>query len=279
MIPSLKMVRSPVLHVSRPKRGQCIPGPRQLTRRHTRECVWILVSLAALVLACTTPNQNAQVIQPNPGETLASVPGPMPDFGPFDSIGEASFAACPVIMKQPHALIPVSKSDQNFRVYWRTASEYCAWLYSIDQKHVDMSLLVTSPVQDDPSRRRCDLPANVVDGRQPEAAIAYLVMLHNHPLDDKLSLADLQAIADMARIHGATAEFQGRRVSISIVAFFGQERDGTPTCAGFYHYVPAQGDNIIAYRVRDGRLTSHAVARVSWSGTGTPKIIPIEEQP
>jgi hypothetical protein len=56
----------------------------------------------------------------------------LPNFGPFASVAEAILAACPVIMRQPHALIPVPRTDQNFSVYWRTASEYCAWLYSVD---------------------------------------------------------------------------------------------------------------------------------------------------
>jgi hypothetical protein len=236
----------------------------------------LVVLLAA---ACTAPRPNPYVMSPDPGETLTSVPGNMPDFDSFTSISDAILAACPVIMRQPHALIPVPRTHQDFSTYWRTASEYCAWLYSTDGEHVEMSLLATSPVQDDPSRRRCDLPAHVMDRRRPDATVAYLVMFHNHPGGDGISLPDLYAVAGMARIHGLTTRFQGRQVSISIAAFFGRERDGKPECAGFYHYVPARSDEIIRYTVDDGRLERHVVARVVWSAEGTPKILPIEERP
>jgi hypothetical protein len=203
----------------------------------------------------------------------------MPGFGPFTSVSEAILAACPVIMRQPDALIPVPNTHQNFSVYWRTASEYCAWLYSVDDAHVDMSLLATSPIQGDPSRRRCDLPAHVADRRHPEAAVAYLVMLHNHPGGESISLPDLYAIAGMARTHGPTTQFQRQEVSISIAAFFGREREGKPECAGFYHYVPARSDEILRYTVDTRGLTRKVVARVVWSDGGNPRVLPIEEQP
>jgi hypothetical protein len=239
----------------------------------------LCVGLCVLLAACSAPRPNPYVVNLKPGETLTSVPGPMPDFGPFPRVSEAILAACPVIMRQPHALISVPRTHQNFSVYWRTANEYCAWLYSADGEHVEMSLLATSPVQDDPSRRRCDLPAHVADRRHPDATVAYLVMLHNHPGGESISLPDLYAIAGMARIHGPTTRFQGQQVSISIAAFFGREQDGEPKCAGFYHYVPARSDEIIRYTVEDGRLEGNVVARISWSAEGTPKILPIEERP
>jgi len=98
-----------------------------------------------LAAACTAPRPNPYVVTPKPGETLTSISGPMPDFGTYTSVSDALLAACPVIIGQPHALIPVSRDHQNFGVYWRTASEYCAWLYSIDGAQVDMSLMTTSP--------------------------------------------------------------------------------------------------------------------------------------
>lgn len=107
------------------------------------------IGLSVLLIACAAPSPNPHVVHPKLGETLTSVPGPLPNFGPFASVAEAILAACPVIMRQPHALIPVPQTDQNFSVYWRTASEYCAWLYSVDGEHVDMSLMATSPIQND----------------------------------------------------------------------------------------------------------------------------------
>ncbi|HZI11010.1 MAG TPA: hypothetical protein VE153_11525 [Myxococcus sp.] len=185
-----------------------------------------LASSVLLAAACATPGPNPDVVHPPPGQTLTSVPGPLPGFGPFTHVSAAILAACPVIMRQPHAVIPVPRSHQDFSLYWRTASEYCAWLYSADGEHVEMSLLATSPIQDAPSRRRCDLPAHVADTRRPQASLAYLVMLHNHPGGESLSLPDLYAIVGMARVHGATTLFQGQQVSISIAAFFGREREG-----------------------------------------------------
>lgn len=237
------------------------------------------ITLSILLIACAVPSPNPYVIQPKLGETLTSVLGPMPNFGPFESVGDAILAACPVLMRQPHALIPVPKTDQNFSVYWRTASEYCAWLYSVDGEHVDISLMAANPVQGDPSKRRCDLPARVADSRHPDATIAYLVMLHNHASGEILSPLDLNAIAEMASIHGATTQFRGQQISISIVAYFGQERDGKPECAGFYHYVPARSDEIMRYTVDNGRLTKKIVARVAWSDEGKPSILLIKERP
>jgi hypothetical protein len=237
-----------------------------------------LIGLNMLV-SCSSPRRNPYVIRPEPGEALTSVPGPMPDFGPFPSVSDAILAACPVIVRQPHAMIPVPSTHQDFSLYWRTASEYCAWLYSVDGAHVEMSLLTTSPVQDDPSRRRCDLPSHVADRRHSNAAVAYLVMLHNHPGGGSISLPDLQAIAGMARIHGPTTRFQGQQVSISVAAFFGRKREGQPECAGFYHYAPARSDEIIRYTIDEGRLGRKVVARVTWSAEGTPKILPVEERP
>ena len=104
--------------------------------------------LAGLALACGAHAPNPSVVTPAPGEALTSISGPLPDFGPYTSIADALLAACPVILGQPHAVIPVPRDHQNFGVYWRTASEYCAWLYSIDGAQVDMSLMTTSPVQD-----------------------------------------------------------------------------------------------------------------------------------
>ncbi|MFP2929823.1 hypothetical protein ACLESO_32450 [Pyxidicoccus sp. 3LG] len=239
-----------------------------------------LVGLCTLLVACASSGPSGHIVTPDTGETLTSIPGPMPDFGPFDSVADAILAACPVIVRQPHALIPVPRTAQDFGVYWRAASEYCAWLYSVDGEHVEMSLLATSRIQDDPSKRRCDLPARVADSRHPEATVAYLVMLHNHPSGASISVPDLYAIAGMASTHGAVQKFRGQQVSISIVAFVGKEnRDGTPGCAGFYHYVPARSDEIVRYTIDDERLMKQVVARVAWSVEGAPKVLPVGEQP
>lgn len=70
-----------------------------------------------LAAACTAPRPNPYVVIPSPGETLTSISGPMPDFDSYTSVSDALLAACPVIVRQPHALIPVPRNDQNFSVY------------------------------------------------------------------------------------------------------------------------------------------------------------------
>src|SRR5512133_3493247 len=94
----------------------------------------VLVVLIASC-GCSTPEPIPNVVRRNAGEpTPLTIPGPMPHFGPFTSVDEALLAACPLVLSQPHAVIPVRKDDQNFKVYWATADEYCAWLYGVEGK-------------------------------------------------------------------------------------------------------------------------------------------------
>ncbi len=201
----------------------------------------LLILSLILIWGCSAGAYSMQgVVEPKPGEPSTSIPGPMPGFGPYATIDDAIFAACPVIMRQPHAYIPVPPTDQNFETYWKTSREYCAWLYAPAGKDVEMSLFTMSVVQDDPKKRKCKLPAYVDDPRYPGDSIAYLVILHSHPFDDTLSKNDLLFLVEMAQLHGFTPTVKDQNVSISIVAFFGKG-----SCEGFYQYLPAHGSELI----------------------------------
>jgi hypothetical protein len=201
------------------------------------------------------------VIEPGPGKALASIPGPMPNFGTYATVDAAILAACPLIMRQPHASIPVPVTNQNFDTYWRVSREYCAWLYAAKNEPVEMSLFATSAVQDEPDKRTCRLPAYVDDSRYPSESIAYLVILHSHPFDRELSKRDLLFLVQMAQLHGFTPPLQGQQVSISIVAFFGKE-----SCEGFYQYLPARNSELIKVTAEEeGRWKETLVGHVRWN--------------
>lgn len=89
--------------------------------------------------------------------------------------------------------------------------------------------------------------------------------------------ADLYFLADMANLHGATTQLNGKEISISVVAYFGRERNGKVECGGFYHYVPMLSDRMFKYTVdQHGGLQSEVVARVTWTD-GIVHIEPVHE--
>lgn len=218
---------------------------------------------------CSTPAPIPNVVRRNTGEpTPLTIPGPMPHFGPFTSVDDAILAACPLVLRQPHAVIPVRKDDQNFGVYWRTADEYCAWLYGVEGKAVEMSLFAANPVQGDPAKRQCDLPPYVADSRYSADSIVYLVIIHNHPFDKELSDHDVRIIVEMAKLHGFTVPFRGQHPSASIVAFIGQEKDGRAMCTKYYRFYPGRNGGDIEEGVLDsqsGRISKRPLGRIDWS--------------
>lgn len=227
-------------------------------------------AISGLLCACaSTSSPPPNVVIPPPGETPDSIPGPMPNFGPFASVEDALMAACPLVMSQPDAIIPVPKTDDNFKLYWNTSREYCAWLYSPDGKKVEMTLLAASAVQNDPGERHCDLPAHVSDTRYSADALLYLVIMHSHPVDEDLSTKDLRFLNRMARLHGLTRTVNGKPVSMSIVAFVGRFNFGKPTCSSYYQYLPA-GDDLVRKMVADGHggWTAERLGRIRWDKDG-----------
>jgi hypothetical protein len=230
--------------------------------------------LLLLAFGCVEPKQSPGVVRVKPGEVLTRSPGPMPDFGPFATVEDGILAACPLVVSQANAVIPVRRTDQNFEVYWRTAQEYCAWLYAPAGKDVVMSLLAASPVQSDPVMRQCALPAYVEDNRHPDDGIVYLTILHNHPYEDGLSARDLRFLIQMAQLHGFTPSINGHAVSISIVAFLGHERDGSVACAGFYRYDPLPNSELIKVVIdATGQRRKAVIGHVRWNEDGTYEIV------
>jgi hypothetical protein len=229
----------------------------------------LMVALLAFLFSSwgcsTTSSPLPGVVEPRPGEVLTSIPGPMPSFGSFATVDEALFAACPFIIRQPHAAIPVHPRAQSFETYWRISREYCAWLYAPQGRDVEMSLLAVSAAQDDPKKRQCRLPAYVDDPRHPGDSISYLVILHSHPFDDQLSKNDLLFLVQMAQLHGFTPTVNGQEVSISIVAFLGEKRDGKISCKGFYQYLPARNSELIKVMVdASGQWRRTLMGHIRW---------------
>ncbi|AFE03368.1 hypothetical protein COCOR_00255 [Corallococcus coralloides DSM 2259] len=167
----------------------------------------------------------------------------MPGFGPFDTFSDALMAACPVILSQPHATAG-RKGAQDFNVRWRISKEYCAWLYYTPVGKYEMSMLTDQSAQDDLDRRRsCLLPETVDDARFSPGSLKYVFALHNHPYEGHLSDGDLRMIVSMGRVHGWVMELGGRKVPLSIVAFFSNSDDlDHPSCDGFFQYIPVTGE-------------------------------------
>ncbi|RYZ17858.1 MAG: hypothetical protein EOO70_00725 [Myxococcaceae bacterium] len=167
----------------------------------------------------------------------------MPGVGPFDTFSDALIAACPVILSKPHATAG-RKEAQDFRVRWRISKEYCAWLYYTPAGKYEMSMLTDQSEQDELDRRKsCLLPETVDDARFPVGSIKYVFALHNHPYEGRLSDGDIRTIVSMGRLHEWVVDVGGKRVPLSIVAFFSNSDDlGQPSCDGFFQYIPVNGE-------------------------------------
>jgi hypothetical protein len=141
-----------------------------------------LMILALLGLGCSSPKPIEGVVRPNPGEPLLQrLPGPMPDFGSFDSFSDALLAACPLILSKPNATAGRA-GDQDFQLRWRIASEYCAWLYYTPEHKYEMSMLTDQHKLDVLyGKKSCVLPSYVEDPRYPPDSLKYIFALHNHP--------------------------------------------------------------------------------------------------
>jgi len=209
------------------------------------------------------------VVQPKPGEELISIPGPMPGIGPFPSYSDALISACSLILGKPHA-IAGRTSDPNFGLYWRLSTEYCAWIYYTPDGNYEMSMLAASAVQDDATKRRCNLPTFVDDPRYPADSLGYIFVLHNHPYTDTLTELDIRFIVSMGRIHGFEVQANKQRIPLSIVAFFSNDKQ--PRCDGFYQYAPLTGQ-ILKWTVNaQGEWNRESTATVTWTDSESYRI-------
>ena len=187
-----------------------------------RLCLLILLLTA---WGCAPPKPIPGVVRPGPGEPmLEKLPGPMPDFGPFESYSDALMAACPLILSKPNATAGWAES-QDFQLRWRVSSEYCAWLYYTPDHKYEMSMLTdqTKPTLGD--KKTCYLPPVVEDSRYPPASLKYIFALHNHPFQDRPSDNDIGFMASMGLMHGFETDTKNGKVRLAIIAFFFNSND------------------------------------------------------
>lgn len=215
--------------------------------------------------ACTTtPTPIPGVVETPPGGTIKSLPGPMPNFGPFESYSDALIAACPLILGKPHA-VAGRPSDPNFELYLQLSTEYCAWLYYTPAGKFEMTMLTASAAQADPSRRQCQLPSWVDDPRYPSDSLGYVFVLHTHAYMKRIMDLDVSAIVELGRAHGFNVRVNGRDIPLSIIAFYSNSTHDNPTCDGFFQYIPLTEEILQWTRDPHGGWTRRQVAAVKWT--------------
>ena len=187
----------------------------------------------------------------------------MPDFGPFQTYSDALLAACPKILSLPHA-VASRPSDPNFELRWSLSKEYCAWIYYTPDGLYEMSMLTTRPFQDDPRRKRCDLPSLVQDSRYSDDSLGYVFVVHNHPVGNELSHDDIRFIAGQGSIHGFMVKTHEREVPLGIVAFFARTDMGKAICAGFFIYMPVTGEISKWTADEHGNWKKEPYGKVTW---------------
>lgn len=198
-----------------------------------------------------------------PGQELTSIPGPMPNFGPFKTAADAVFAACPLILSKPHA-VAGRKSDPNFDTYFRLSTEYCSLLYYTPDKNFEMSMLATKYAQVDPRSRECPYLSDVDDPRYSSDSLAYVYLLHGHTYENELSNKDIRAIVALGRKHGFVTKVQDKEVRLGVIAFFSNGSYDNPTCDGFFEYIPAT-EKMSRWTVKNGQWTPDHYADVVWT--------------
>ncbi len=200
-----------------------------------------LLAMLLMGLGCSSPKPVEGVWRPGPGEDANHIPGPIQNFGPFDSYADALKAACPLILSKPNATVGYLQ-DLNPELAARTATEYCAWLYYTPEHKYELSMLTDLSRPDDvlANRKTCVLPTFVDDTRYAQGELKYIFALHNHPFGSKFSPMDLHFIENKASIHDWEVETRNGKVKLAIIAFFSKSKNPeSPTCDGFYQYVPS----------------------------------------
>lgn len=203
-------------------------------------------------------------------------------LGPFDSHMEALLAACRKTFTKPRSSAGRRPSEtalreerEAFRLRRRVATEYCAWMYYTPDNKYNISLLTD---QSDPEptggEKRCSLPSFVADHRYPPESIQYIIVLHSHTFDTRISNKDIRFIVDQGGVHDFEPKSKHGNPRLSVVAFF-SNRHEAPTCDGFYSYTPYIGK--ILKWTRDGRqwscIQTHAVKWLKNDSSGDPVVV------
>jgi hypothetical protein len=228
-----------------------------------------MFAILLLPLACSTPRPiDPDIWHPAHGvDSSARIPGPLKNFGPFDSFADALKAACPLILSKPNASV-VHLLDRDRQLASRVSTEYCAWLYLTPENQYELSMLTDlaeagSSMNGETS---CTLPTNVDDPRYPPGSIKYIFCLHNHPFSGEISGKDIYFAAAMANAHDLIVAAQDRKVPLAVIAFFSNSRDpGNPTCDGFYQYIPATRE-LLKWTNSRGGWEGKKYGTVTWSG-------------
>jgi hypothetical protein len=195
---------------------------------------------------------------------------------------EALLAACGKIFTKPRSSAgrrpfepALGEEREAFRLRRRVASEYCAWMYYTPDNKYNISLL-TDQSGPDPTGgdKRCSLPFIVADHRYPPESIQYIVVLHNHTFDTRISSQDIRFIVGQGFVHGFEPKSKDGDPRLSIVAFFSNGHEA-PTCDGFYSYTPYIGK--ILKWTRDGRrwscIQTHAVKWLRNDSLSEPAVV------
>jgi hypothetical protein len=194
-----------------------MPGTRQRP-----QCLLVLLLVG---LACTPPRPVEGVWRPGPGEDADYIPGPMKNFGSFDSYPDALKAACPLILSKPNATVG-HLLNLDPKLAARAATEYCAWLYYTPEHKYEMSMLTDLSKPDDlvTNKRTCMLPTFVSDPRYERGELKYIFALHNHPFGRPLSTIDYRFIEELARHHDWEVETTAGKLRLAVIAFFSNSR-------------------------------------------------------
>ncbi|WP_224371095.1 hypothetical protein [Hyalangium versicolor] len=124
---------------------------------------------------------------------------------------------------------------------WRAATEYCAWMYYTPDNKYEISLLTDQATPEPTGKaKHCILPSFVEDRRYPPESIQYIVVLHNHTFDNRISEDDVLYLVGQGNQHGFEPKTKDPERRLALVAFFSNGHEN-PTCDGFYAYTPYTG--------------------------------------
>lgn len=231
---------------------------------------WVLLS----GLACATAPADPQLWRPASDPQADTIPGPLVNFGPYNDFSDALKAACPLILSKPNATV-AHLQERDLALAKRLSKEYCAWLYFTPARKYELSMLTdaAAPGGTLQDQTTCNLPPRVDDPRYPPESIRHIFILHNHPFAGELSQPDIRFAMDMARMHALVAETGDKKVPLSIIAFFSNSKDGqTPSCDGFYQYVPATRE-LLQWDNPSGGWRKKSIGVVNWALDGTFSIV------